>query len=311
MGQADDVARGTIVSRMTDAPRADGYYVMLAGGRVQVNLVKRWLDDSIRVETKSRIEPGEWRHVAVTYDGSRVASGIKVYLDGEPQPLQVHLDFINQSFASKEPLRIGAGGGAESRFRGRIDDARVYAAALSPDQVGWIAVPESIREIVAMPPAERSPRQAGKLRAFFLAEAAPRGIAEAHRRVADLRRRRERMIESFPTLMVMQEMATPRQAHVLIRGEYNRPGEPVSPESPPAAAAAARRAAGPSSAWPAGSSRARTASPPRRRQPLLGRRCSAGASSRHPRTSAHRGSGRAHPTCSTGSPLSSSNPAGT
>ena len=45
---------GTIVSRMVDEPQGEGYSVVLDAGKVQVNLVKRWLDDAIRVETKIR-----------------------------------------------------------------------------------------------------------------------------------------------------------------------------------------------------------------------------------------------------------------
>ena len=69
---------GTIVSRMTDAEQADGYYVALADGRVQVNLVKRWLDDALRVETERSLAAGRVAPLLVTYDGSRVASGVKI-----------------------------------------------------------------------------------------------------------------------------------------------------------------------------------------------------------------------------------------
>src|SRR5262249_57749769 len=80
---------GTILSRMVDQPQGEGYSVVLDRGKVQVNLVKRWLDDAIRVETGPRVPDDRWTHVAVRYDGSRVAAGVKVYLDGEPVPLTV------------------------------------------------------------------------------------------------------------------------------------------------------------------------------------------------------------------------------
>ena len=51
-----------------------------------------------------------------TYDGSRVAAGIKIYVDGRPEPLHVIVDDLNQTFAVEEPLRIGGGGGPEGRF---------------------------------------------------------------------------------------------------------------------------------------------------------------------------------------------------
>ena len=40
------------LSRMADRPDADGYSLQLADGKLQVNLVKRWLDDALRVETE-------------------------------------------------------------------------------------------------------------------------------------------------------------------------------------------------------------------------------------------------------------------
>ncbi len=40
-----------MLSRMSDQSDAEGYSLQLAGGKLQVNLVKRWLDDALRVET--------------------------------------------------------------------------------------------------------------------------------------------------------------------------------------------------------------------------------------------------------------------
>ena len=75
---AEDGLTGTVLSKMKNTARADGYALHLEGGRLQVNLVKRWLDDSIRVETRRAIRGGAWTHVTVTYDGSRVDSGTAV-----------------------------------------------------------------------------------------------------------------------------------------------------------------------------------------------------------------------------------------
>jgi len=218
---------GTILSKMTDEHRSDGYYIRLVDGKIEINLVKRWLDDSIRVESAKPIEPNLWQHILVVYDGSRLAKGIRLYINGAPVKLKVNLDGINQTFASKEPLRIGGGGGPQGRFFGLIDDVRIYDNALTAEQAGWIATIESVPEIAGIPADKRTRRQAGKLRACFLERGASKSIQSAHHRLLDLQKRRQRLFESFPTTMVMQEMPVPRETRLLLRGEYDKPGEKI------------------------------------------------------------------------------------
>ncbi|MCH2399067.1 MAG: DUF1549 domain-containing protein, partial [Pirellulales bacterium] len=170
---------GTIVSRMTPSPRGSGYYVHLEEGRIQVNLVKRWLDDSIRVETEQVLEAGRWYHVTMSYDGSRVADGIRVYVDGQSTKLRVHLDGINQTFASTEPLRVGGG---HSAFTGKIDEVRIYDRALQSVEVALLATSSSIAEILTIAPDKRSNRQRQKLRTYFVERHAPEAIQQAVRK---------------------------------------------------------------------------------------------------------------------------------
>ena len=227
---------GTILSRMVDQPEADGYSVVLNRGKVQVNLVKRWLDDAIRVETKAAVPDGEWTHVAVTYDGSRVADGIKVYLDGKPAPTTVLLDELNQSFQTKEPLRIGAGGGPEGRFLGAIDEPTVHDAALDADDIAVLATRESIGTIAAIPDGCRTPGQARKLRRCFLATEASGSLKGLVAQLESARAKLDALIEQIPTTMVMREMSPPRPTHLLIRGQYDQHGPRVQPGVPGAIA---------------------------------------------------------------------------
>jgi mono/diheme cytochrome c family protein len=223
---------GTILSRMTDAPQAAGYSVRLEDGHLHVALAVRWLDDAIRVHTERRLVPGRWCHVVVTYDGSRVADGIKVYLDGRPEKLVVDLDDLNQDFRSKEPLRLGAGNGPDGRFHGLLDDVRIYRGALTEEDAGVLATADAIDDIIARPVGARTPLQVRKLRRYFLDHEAPLDLRQAREQFLRLRRQREKLIESFPTTMVMKEMPAPRDTFVLLRGEYDKHGEKVTPGVP-------------------------------------------------------------------------------
>ena len=223
---------GTLISRMTPVDEGAGYYVHLRDGRLQVNLVKRWLDDAIRVESHESLPRDRWCHLAVTYDGSRLADGIRVYVDGQLIPMDVKLDQLNQTFAlPTEPLRIGSG---QSSFIGAMDDVRIYGRDLASTEVQLLAVPQTVTEILSQAPESRDVAQQHKLTRYFLDHHAPAMIRDSDRQRTELRQQRRTFYENLPTVMVMQEMEQPRETHVLIRGQYDRPGDKVEPGVPAA-----------------------------------------------------------------------------
>ena len=82
------------------------------------------------------------------------------------------------------------------------------------------------------PPANARRCKSLKLRRYFLEKQAPPNIRQARQQLLQLRRQKEQLIESFPTTMVMQEMPVPRDTFVLIRGEYDKRGDKVTPGVP-------------------------------------------------------------------------------
>jgi hypothetical protein len=224
---------GAILTRTKDEAKETGWGIWLVDGKVQVNLVKRWLDDSLRMETTTKLKPRQWHHIAVTFDGHPIPEGVRVFVDGQPQKLRVNLDMLNQDFVAKDdPLRIGAGGGPVPRFSGRIDEVRIYNRALRPEEAIALAAPDGLSKLAAQ--KNPTPAQRTKLRLAFLEQFGPAKIRSAHARVLEVRKQRAAMIEGFPTTMVMQEMAKPRPTHLLIRGAYDRPGDVVRAATPAA-----------------------------------------------------------------------------
>jgi hypothetical protein len=223
---------GTIVSHANDEAEGKGFGLSLKDGHLSASLVQRWLDDGVRLESEETVPLNRWSHVSLTYDGSRLASGVRLYLDGRQLRTKIGLDYMNQPFDAKQPLRIGGGLGVENRFRGQMAEVRVYRHALSPDEVAVLAVPEPVSSLVQVPAARRTAPQSAKLRSCFLDQYAPETIRTAFRNVLDLREQRDRLVDSFPTVMVMQDRAVPRETHVLVRGAYDQPAEKVEPGVP-------------------------------------------------------------------------------
>ncbi|MBM80519.1 MAG: hypothetical protein CMJ78_07990, partial [Planctomycetaceae bacterium] len=221
---------GTIVSRMKRETRGRGYYLHLENGHLQANLVVRWLDDSLRVETQEKIKANEWTHVTMTYDGSRVPSGITIYINGRAAKLKVNQDFINQTFSADDvPIRVGAG---HSNFSGAIDDARIYSRSLSEKEALILSASKSIDEIISTDSKQRSVAETTKLKEYYLRQGADENVRKLYGQLLGARGRRGAYYASIPTVMVMQEMKTPRDTFVLKRGEYDKPGEKVKPGVP-------------------------------------------------------------------------------
>jgi hypothetical protein len=218
---------GTILSRMVDTFHGSGWCVVLDKGRVQLHLSQRYLDDACRAEADATLAPDQWHHVVVSYDGSRESGGIRFHINGESAKSISLLDELNQTFAQKEPLRIGAGNGPEGRFHGLIDDVRVFDRVVSDSDALILATPETVSAIAALPTDKRSPAQQAKLERYFVETAAPEAIRTAWTRRLALEEERDRFVDTLPTTMVMQELPESRPAHILIRGEYDKRGEQV------------------------------------------------------------------------------------
>jgi hypothetical protein len=224
--------KGAILSQSEDYFEGTGHGVYLLDDKIRLHIVHRWTDLALRLETVSPITLNKWQHVLITYDGKRKASGVRIYLNGEPQETKVLFDQLNEPFhvAPKTPFRIGAAGGL--RFNGMIEDVRVYKRALSAGEAAAVAARESIRQIAALPPRQRTTVQSDKIALAFLEGPAPRKIKDVRLELNSAREERDRFYDSIPTVMVMVEGDKPRQAFLLKRGAYDNHGEPVSPGIP-------------------------------------------------------------------------------
>ncbi len=221
---------GVIVSRADAGDEGErGWGLYLEDGKIRLSMSTRVLDDGVAAETKDAIALDEWQHVVATYDGSMTPGGMRIYVNGRSQELVPVLDLVGNLGILGHPLRIGASGSDKPRFQGAIDDVRIYGTVLTPQQTAVVATKESITEIAALAPDQRTPAQTDKIRLCFLDQYAAEDVRDAWRKVRELERQREELWTGFPTVMVMKEMQPRRPTFRLIRGAYDNPGEPVSP----------------------------------------------------------------------------------
>ena len=221
---------GAILSRGEDYAEGQQHGLYLMDGKLRLHVTYRWTDLAMRLETVQPLRLRDWQHVAVTYDGGMKASGVRMYVNGEQRELKVLFDQLLWPMDTKEPWRIGAGGGM--RFRGLVDEVRIYDRALTSAEIGVVALLDPITKIAAMDPSARTPVQRDKLRFCFLERFAPRKVQQAQAAVSAAARERQSFFNTIPTLMVMKERDKPRDAFILKRGAYDAPLEKVSPAVP-------------------------------------------------------------------------------
>lgn len=119
------------------------YWLLLRGDEIEVFVARqRPIDEARKTSVGLDLTPGEWVHVAGTWDGTR----LRIFLDGEEVDgsVQASDGIPTEMDNSGVPVTIGcarafANGVRSSFLDGTIDDARIYDAALSPAQIRALA----------------------------------------------------------------------------------------------------------------------------------------------------------------------------
>jgi hypothetical protein len=193
-----------------------GYDLLIDGGRLTARLFRHWPGNAIAIRTVAAIPKETWTHVALTYDGSSRAAGLRLYLDGRPAPVETLRDKLYKGIG-QAALTLG------QRFRdrgfkdGRIDDLFVFDRSLSPLEIAQLFDGRSLAAAMEQPRRN----EAGLREYYFSAlDPATREAAKA------LETARERVVSAedvqFETL-VMAEMQAPRPTYLLARGQYDAP----------------------------------------------------------------------------------------
>ena len=206
---------GAILTHLEDYAESQGHGLFLTKGRVRLNLTMRYTDLGLRVESANPVKLHEWQHVLVTYDGKRLASGVRIYIDGRPCETRVLFDQNNEPFhKEKTPIRVGSGGGLG--FDGEIKDARIYNRPLTA------------RETEAVAGNAAAIQEVG-----YVESGGPARIRDAYQALLAAQAARDKFYASIPTVMVMADGAH-RDTFILKRGAYDAPGEKVTAGVPAA-----------------------------------------------------------------------------
>jgi len=235
---------GAVFSRMDDEHDYRGWDLWMEKGRPGAHIIHKWPGDAIKVVARNPLPRYSWSHVAVTYDGSSQFGGLKIYVNGEPQEVELQADTLRDTIRTDAPFKIGQRSKASPMQDTILQDLRIYQRTLSPDEIRGIANGPRLARLVEQlrnPPKE-SPAAGKDVREKELTERRDeirrRWLIlydNDYRKLADelsLLAFAEKAVRSRGTVAhVMSERAAPAEAFILARGEYDKRGERVTPNT--------------------------------------------------------------------------------
>ncbi|MFO0789126.1 MAG: DUF1553 domain-containing protein [Pirellulales bacterium] len=223
---------GSVFARMDDQHEFRGWDLWVEGRRIGTHLIDRWPQSGIKVVTKEQLPADQWVHVAVTYDGKGRAAGVRVFVNGQPQPTNVLADSLKGSLRTSVPFKVGQRHTTSPLSGATIQDVRVYSRLLADSEVASLGQ-LSLATIVATAPEKRCEGDLNSLYDWWLASL-DQSYQSLTKRHAALVREQADMQARATTGSVMQERGEAPVAFVLNRGEYDQRKEQVSPDTPAA-----------------------------------------------------------------------------
>lgn len=199
-----------------------GYDLLLENNRLKFDLVHVAPHNMLSVRTVDALPQGRWVHVTMTYDGSSRASGVRLYVDGEPMKTEMYRDNLTRTsmprgghslLGSYFGLAFGTRRAQEEFMDGAIDEIRVFRKKLSPIEVRYLHDPASLQ-------AAKPEQLQQELLDVLLSQDERMIAAKAQFRKA---REAESRVESrIPQLMVAKDAPVARPNYILDRGLYDK-----------------------------------------------------------------------------------------
>lgn len=209
-----------------------GYDLLLEDNHLKFEVVHNAPFNMLSVRALEQLPQDKWVHVTATYDGSSRASGVNLFVNGEPVKTELYRDNLTRSsmprgghslLGSYFGLAFGPRRGQEEFKDGAIDEIRVFRKGLAPLEVAYLHDPvAALRQSPATLQAGVTELLVQQSDSFLAARKALREAQLA-----------ESLVEArIPQLMVAKDAPVPRPNYILDRGIYDKYLKPVPADVP-------------------------------------------------------------------------------
>jgi len=195
-----------------------GYDLVIKENKLNFRLNHAFPHDAISIMTKEKLIPNQWYHVAISYDGSSKASGLRIHLNGKQAPTETEYDHLYKNIRSYPNIH------KSSRYRGLVFGKRDLDRSMPGGEIDEFHLftntlsPAEIKHLYGKLPFD------------------PKGIKNEYDSTALMLARKSLcdIYDSTKEVMVMGDLPKPRNTRVLLRGVYDSYGDKVEPSTPAA-----------------------------------------------------------------------------
>ena len=197
----------------------NGIDLRIENGYLNARVFRAWPGNGIGIRSVAQLPKNEWHHLTFTYDGLSKAAGLKLYLDGQLIETTVLNDKLFKSVSTRTysdgSFTLGAIFRGPGFKGGHVDELKTFDRHLTPAEVRHLS--GQTVDLTTLSDDELYP--------YYLANHHDEyrktisGISSAQKAIVQQE-------DTFTEVPVMEEMATPRPAHILDRGDFNAPRTP-------------------------------------------------------------------------------------
>jgi hypothetical protein len=209
-----------------------GYSLHLQDNRLRFIIAYSWPTNAIEVLSEAVLPEDEWSYVAITYDGSSQAGGVRMYINGHPVATQTLSNHLYKSILFEPDIHTYGFAGFRLGYRDKIkpfkggafDEVKIFNDRLSGLEVLLDYDPDDF----SIP--DQNP---DLIREHLILNDDP-----DHRQWLDsLTQNRvalNQLTNQISEIMVMGDLPEPRATFLLERGQYDAPRQQVYPALPAA-----------------------------------------------------------------------------
>ncbi len=224
---------GSLLARMDEKQDFRGWDLWLQNGRIGTHQVSKWPNDALKVVAKNSIKPNVWTHVAVSHNGNNLPAGVKIYINGELQKVEVENKTLKGTTHTTAPFKIATRNNSSPLQDLAIHDLRIYRQAIKQPEVERLAKADRVIGLLLKSDTKRTNKETDELFKWWL-NSSDKPFAERNAELANLEQQRAAIQSHGSVAHVMQEKAEMPQAFVLYRGQYDQRRDQVKPGTPAA-----------------------------------------------------------------------------